>query len=93
MVRVFGILSIFLGYAMLYTGVANLRNGGQGPRLWEALGFREAITPPGGGSPQPPSDGGGNSIPVPGTGGRITLPVITLPGGHRIPLPIPIPHL
>lgn len=35
------------GYALIYTGVANIRNGGSGPTLAEALGFKMAVAPPG----------------------------------------------
>jgi hypothetical protein len=38
---------ILIGYAMVYTGAANLINGGQGPKLLESLGLKEAIAPPG----------------------------------------------
>jgi hypothetical protein len=54
-----GILLLTLGYAGVYTGSANLINGGMGPRLPEALGFKTAIAPPGSDAPnltgQPPA--------------------------------------
>jgi hypothetical protein len=34
-----GVASLILGYALLYTAVINLQNGGQGPGLFENLGI------------------------------------------------------
>lgn len=54
-----GVVFLFLGYAAVYTGVANLTNGGQGPTLSEALGFTVKLAPPGADKPnltgQPPN--------------------------------------
>lgn len=57
-----GVILLMVGYAGVYTGVANLNNGGTGPRLPEALGFKTAVAPPGSDAPnltgQPPSGQG-----------------------------------
>lgn len=49
---------IALGYAAIYTGAANLHNGGQGPTLLQSLGFAGTVAPPGSDQPnlmgQPP---------------------------------------
>lgn len=39
---------IIVGYALQYTGVNNLNNGGRGPTLFQALGFSSSLTSPGG---------------------------------------------
>lgn len=41
-----GVALMFLGYAFLYTGTANVLNGGQGPKLFESLGFPQPVAPP-----------------------------------------------
>lgn len=41
-----GILMFFMGYAMIYTGLANLLNGNQGPRLSQSLGLQMVLAPP-----------------------------------------------
>lgn len=35
-----GVVGLILGYALMYTGAFNLRNGGRGPGFFEALGFK-----------------------------------------------------
>lgn len=35
----FGIVFVFVGYAIAYTGIANAINGGQGPSFAQSLGF------------------------------------------------------
>lgn len=42
-----GIVFLFFGYGALYTGLANMRNGQQGPTYAEAIGFKELVAPPG----------------------------------------------
>lgn len=53
-----GVMLLTLGYAEVYTAIANLRNGGNGPRLTESLGFAVNLAPPGSEQPnltgQPP---------------------------------------
>lgn len=44
---------IHIGYAFIYTGVANLRNGGTGPTLSEAMGLPTRLAPPGADKPTP----------------------------------------
>jgi len=46
-----GVFFLAFGYAAVYTAAANIRNGGQGPRLLESMGFRIAVAPPGADSP------------------------------------------
>lgn len=41
-----GVFMLWLGYAFVYTAIANIRNGYQGPRLSESLGLRLMIAPP-----------------------------------------------
>lgn len=42
-----GSFLLTVGYALVYAGIANLRNGGQGPTIAEALGFTTTLAPPG----------------------------------------------
>jgi len=42
-----GVALLNLGYAAVYTGIANILNGGNGPTFAEALGFNRKIAPPG----------------------------------------------
>lgn len=42
-----GVFLLFMGYAFVYYGIANVLTGGQGPKLNEALGFGANISPPG----------------------------------------------
>jgi len=57
-----GVAFIAAGYAAIFTGVANLRNGGAGPTFLQSLGFRSgAVAPPGsesGGKPLTRADDG-----------------------------------
>lgn len=46
MTLVTGIAALFLGYSMVYTGIVNLLNGGQGPTLFEAMGFTGKLNSP-----------------------------------------------
>ena len=46
-----GVLCLIAGYAGIYTGIANIKNGGQGPTFSESLGFKTAIAPPGADKP------------------------------------------
>lgn len=54
-----GVYALIVGYACLYTGVANLLNRGAGPTLREAVGIKTALAPPGADYPnltgQPPN--------------------------------------
>lgn len=36
------VILTILGYTFVYTGIANLGNGGAGPSIWEALGWGKA---------------------------------------------------
>lgn len=36
------VVCTILGYTLIYCGFANLGNGGQGPSVWEALGWGPA---------------------------------------------------
>lgn len=48
-----GAVLMFIGYALIYTGVANLLNGGNGPTFGESLGIQGgALAPPGADKPQ-----------------------------------------
>lgn len=53
-----GVLLLNMGYAFIYTGVANLMNGGTGPTLSESMGLPRRLAPPGADKPnimgQPP---------------------------------------
>ena len=42
-----GTLFIGGGYAFIYTALANFFNGGNGPNLFEALGFKQPLARPG----------------------------------------------
>lgn len=56
----FGLLLVMFGYALVYTGVMNVRSGGQGPSLFDSLGW-----------PRPTITGMGKSAANPaGTTGR-----------------------
>lgn len=46
-----GVYLVFFGYAAVYTGIANLLNGGNGPTYGEALGFQTMVAPPGADKP------------------------------------------
>lgn len=41
-----GVFALLVGYAMVYTGVSNLWNGGQGPSLFESLGIKNKLASP-----------------------------------------------
>lgn len=41
-----GILLMWVGYAMMYSGFTNVTNGVNGPTVWEAMGFTNVIAPP-----------------------------------------------
>lgn len=75
-----GVMLLILGYAEMYVGIANIRNGGSGPTLSEALGMKIAVAPPGAERPnltgQPPVIGGGQSLTGP-----------TIPGPQAAPPP------
>lgn len=40
------VVMMWFGYACAYTAIANIRNGYQGPRLSESLGFKIMLAPP-----------------------------------------------
>jgi hypothetical protein len=67
-----GVFFITFGYACIYTGVANFRNGFTGPNLAQALGFTMTVAPPGASSPnltgQPPAEKTGQSGTIPRAG-------------------------
>lgn len=42
----FGLLTVFLGYALVYYGLENMRSGGQGPKFADVLGL-PAVSLPG----------------------------------------------
>lgn len=39
-----GLVLLFIGYAMFYTGLQNLRTSGDGPSLTESFGFPGPMT-------------------------------------------------
>lgn len=41
-----GIAFLIIGYSLVYTGVSNLKNGGQGPGLFESMGFSGTLDSP-----------------------------------------------
>lgn len=90
-----GVISLLLGYALSYTGVANLLNGGAGPKLWQSLGFPGPITPPGGQVFTGTGDDGGIVDVAPDTG---IFPKISVPGASWDPgidwsTGLPLPRL
>ena len=48
---ILAVVALIFGYALIYTGTVNMKNGGQGPGLWEAMGWNlpsadtTAVTP------------------------------------------------
>lgn len=78
-----GVIVFFLGYAFLYTGTANMLNGGQGPKLAESLGFPQPVAPP---SQKPnlmgqPPSGVGFASGKNQTGGSVQEPGVGVIGG------------
>lgn len=65
-----GIFILFAGYAMAYTGIANLLNGAAGPTLSESLGFKFRLAPPGADKIQTPP-----VAPYQGQAGNLPGPV------------------
>lgn len=65
----FSLAAILLsgGYALIYTGLANLRNGGNGPTLAESFGFKTAVAPPGSDHPNLTGQAPSPDAPPPGT--------------------------
>lgn len=60
-----GVFALILGYSMVYTGVSNLLNGGNGPKLFEAMGITNTLSSP---ASNRVGQGGGNQVgPVPST--------------------------
>jgi hypothetical protein len=41
-----GVAVLVIGYSLLYTGAVNLLNGGNGPKLFEAMGFTGKLASP-----------------------------------------------
>lgn len=41
-----GVALLLLGYNMVYTGISNLLNGGNGPGFFEALGITNTLSSP-----------------------------------------------
>ena len=79
----FGVILMYAGYAFVYSGIANLLNGGQGPHLSESLGFKTPLIPPGAdrniltpdtGAPPAASASGGSPPPFSTTGGGFSGP-------------------
>jgi hypothetical protein len=54
-----GVAALIVGYALLYCGTVNLQNGGNGPKLFESMGFTKKLTSP---SDYRPGQGSGNQI-------------------------------
>jgi hypothetical protein len=51
------VILIVLGYTLQYVAVTNLMNGGNGPRLFEAMGFTGKLASP---ADNKPAQGSGN---------------------------------
>lgn len=81
-----GILVFFASYAMAYTGVANLLNGGSGPTLSESLGFKMRLAPPG--AQQVQSNPIANTN-IPGIAGALAQGTGQIQGGFSGPVNSP----
>ena len=75
-----GILVFFASYAMAYTGIANLLNGGSGPTFSESLGFKMRLAPPGANQIQSPSNPIANTN-IPSIAGEIAQGTGQIQGG------------
>lgn len=56
------VAALILGYAMMFTGARNLKNGGQGPSLVESLGFETVLS-----NDQDVTKGKGSNVSTPST--------------------------
>jgi hypothetical protein len=90
-----GLAFLFAGYAAVYTGIANLLNGGNGPTFAQSLGFQGgALAPPGADYPgrNAPATFSQGSNPNTGGGPRsfvqvpIPVPGLTTPPTVQVPI-------